>query len=348
VALKNYGVLKGRPVDSRLGAGNNPHYQVRIVAAGEAFRIAINVKSKQAPSELLYLVDDHFSHPLCDSISQHAEGFHPLDQIPNGGGLDFIRGNLFDPFAMVPLPFNVPGPDNDLNEKFDAIIQRALADESAYVYAFGEPWGPEAGIADKYFGFLPGRGIHDIHMNQGNRGQFQKDNGVWQDGGLLVHFPEQNQWVAVFTAFQSQAWHTSDATGDPLEPAGPQPAVDPQPNVPTPGIPPTTDLPDGLVRVVSALVNSVESPEREVVTLLNTGNQEVDLAGWMLADKQKAKMPLAIKLPAGGVAQVLVQAPMVLSNQGGIITILDSQGRKVHGVSYTKAQAKHVGWTIVF
>jgi hypothetical protein len=43
-----------------------------------------------------------------------------------------------------------------------------------------------------------------------------------------------------------------------------------------------------------------------------------------------------------------VQKPMVLSNQGGIITLLDNQGRKIHGVSYTKKQAQAVGWTLAF
>ena len=68
---------------------------------------------------------------------------------------------------------------------------------------------------DKYFGFLPGNGIHDIHMNQGNVGQFMQDDGVYQDGGLLIHFPDQQEWVAAFLKFQSQAWHTDDTTGHP-------------------------------------------------------------------------------------------------------------------------------------
>ena len=92
-------------------------------------------------------------------------------------------------------------------------MQRAVADENALVYAFGERWGPEAGVKDKYFGFLPGNGIHDIHMNQGNSGRFTGDDGVFQDGGLLVHFPDQHEWTAMFLKFQSQAWHTDDRTG---------------------------------------------------------------------------------------------------------------------------------------
>ena len=59
-------------------------------------------------------------------------------------------------------------------------------------------------------------GIHDIHMNQGNpvAGGFNKDNGVWQDGALLIHLPSKGTWTAVFIAFQTESWST-DSAGDP-------------------------------------------------------------------------------------------------------------------------------------
>jgi hypothetical protein len=45
---------------------------------------------------------------------------------------------------------------------------------------------------------------------------------------------------------------------------------------------------------------------------------------------------------------VRVQQPLALSNKGGVITLLDEQGLKVHGVSYTREQARNPGWTLVF
>jgi hypothetical protein len=244
---------------------------------------------------------------------------------------------------MTPLPFDVPGPDNDLNEKLDQVVQRAMADGEAMVYAFGERWGPED-KADKYFGFLPGNGIHDIHMNQGNVGSFVKDDGVWQDGGALFHFPGEGQWTAVFLKFQSQSWHTDDATGHTLSTPGPEDPVNPDPVTPQP----TEDLPDGLVRIMAAMVNSKQSPEKEWVYLLNSSDRDLSLAGWQIADKQKAKMALSGTLGAGEVVKVDIKAPVALSNKGGIITLLNSKGLKVHGVSYTKEQANQPGWTIVF
>jgi hypothetical protein len=81
---------------------------------------------------------------------------------------------------------------------------------------------------------------------------------------------------------------------------------------------------------------------------LNTSPQPIDLAGWHLADQQKSRMPLSGSLPAGQTRRIHVQDPMVLSNKGGIVTLLDERGRKVDGVSYTKEQAQQVGWTLIF
>lgn len=341
--IAQYGVLKGRPISRRLGSGSSPHYQIEVVDDdGTHFRIAINVLSQTAPSEVMFYIKPFFIHPVTDVVAALPSGFSKLASTPTSGALDFIRGNLLQPQLMTPLPISITGPDNDLNEKLDSVVQRAMSDEDSLIYAFGQRWGPE-NKADQYFGFKPGNGIHDIHMNQGNVGSFVKDDGVWQDGGLLFHFPHQNQWSAIFLKFQSQSWHTDDQSGHTLH--EPDPGGNPNPN---PTQPPTEDLPDGLVRIVGALVNSKESPEKEWVLLLNTSDRTLSLDGWKLADKQKAKQPLSGSLEAGAVKRVDIQAPVALSNKGGIITLLNDEGLKVHGVSYTKAQANNPGWTVVF
>lgn len=342
--IANYGVFKGRPISRRLATGSSPHYQIHLVdEGGTHFRAAINVLSQTAPSEVMFYVKPFFIHPLTAMVRELSSGFHPLNSRPDSGALDFIRGNLLPPELMTPLPISVPGPDNDLNEKLDQIVQRAMSDEDALVYAFGQHWGPE-NKADKYFGFKPGNGIHDIHMNQGNVGRFVNDDGVWQDGGLLFEFPNQNQWTAVFLKFQSQSWHTDDATGHTLHEPGPGGETNPDPVQPQP----TENLPDGLVRIVAAMVNSKESPEKEWVFLLNTSDRPLSLDGWKLVDKQKARMPLKGTLDPGAVLRVDIVPPVALSNKGGIISLINDKGLKVDGVSYTREQANRPGWTIVF
>jgi uncharacterized protein YukJ len=347
MALKQYGVLKGKAINKIIGQGSSPHYEVHLIDDTTDYRIAVNVKSNLAPSELMYLIIDDFQHPILENLVHLDTGFTALLSVPNKMALDFIRGNLFDPRQMRPLPHNVPGPDNDLNEKIDAYVQRAIGDERASIYAFGERWGPEKGKKDKYFGFQPGNGIHDIHMNQGNVGEFVKDDGVWQDGGLLFHFPSidkvaagvgaeiwPEQWVAVFLAFQSQCWHTDDRTGHRL------PECDDI-------IPPKID---SSVQIVAALVNPEgDDAGHETVTLINLSPKTIDLSGWFIADKNKTRSVISNMLlnpGATGVVKLDGQGAQ-LSNNGGIITLLDPSGIKWHGVSYTQEQARS-GWTVLF
>ncbi len=348
--LKNYGVLKGSIIDRRLGSGQNPHYQVEVVDDREHWRIAINVESQQAPSEVEFYVADPFVHPMVAALKDLPIGFKDLESKPGGIALDFIRANLIPDFReMIPLPASVSGPDNDLNEKLDGYVQRAMADEQAQIYVFGEKWGPE-NKTDKIFGFLPGRGVHDIHMNQGNAGRFTKDNGVYQDGGLILYFPARDQWVGVFLKFQSQDIHTDDKTGNrrPAAAGGPPSDLTGDSVHLDSNDLPTAENPDGWVRIAAALVNDTNSPEQETVTLLNTGNQPADVTGWMIADKLKNKFAIDGSIPAGGTRVVAVKPPVALSNKGGIITLLRKDGIKVHGVSYTREQARNPGWTISF
>jgi uncharacterized protein YukJ len=113
--LANYGVLKGKAIGAkREDDQSTPHYQVHILADAGHNRIAVNSKSQSSPSELLFLVNDNFQHPLTARLPALAEGFTPLPRTANGGGLDYIRANLFNRLDMRPLPSSLPGADNDL------------------------------------------------------------------------------------------------------------------------------------------------------------------------------------------------------------------------------------------
>ena len=329
--LNSYGVLIATPVERRRESSRDtPHFQIHVVAGGdEHYRIAVNVLSQQAPSELLYLVDEDLRHPVTAELAGLAPGWHALPSQPGGASLDFIRANLFDPARMRTLPPDVSGPDNDLADLLDHYVTRAIADGRGTLHAFGERWGPEAEKADTTFGFRPGNGVHDIHMNQGNVPRFQADDGVWQDGALLIHFPAESRWVGIFLAFQSQAWHTDDVTGHATVDAPPAPEA---------------------VAIVAALVNPPgPAPERETVLLINASPGPVDLSGWRIADRLKHTCPVpAGPLAPGATLEVVLTGDVQLGNQGGTITLLDAGGLKVAGVSYTSAQARREGWTVVF
>lgn len=206
--IRNYGVLKGRVLRGKPERrGSTPHYQI-LVAAGPLFRVAVDTRSKGGAPDLLFHSDDDFDHSLLATLSALDDGFHPLAPNRESGALDYVRGNLVRREEMRPLPVDRPGPDNDLNEKIGALVALAKADRAARLYAFGGRWGPEPRRPDAEFRFLPGNGLHDVHMNQGNPpGRHAHDNGVWQDGALFLHLPAEDRWAALFLAFQSQRWH---------------------------------------------------------------------------------------------------------------------------------------------
>jgi uncharacterized protein YukJ len=336
--IPDYGVLVGAatakldsPEALKKNPRGSPHYQILIEASGEKYRIAVNVKSDVNPPDLQFYLDDNYKHPILDAVGQLAEGFNA---IPNGGpntaALDYIRGNLFDFKDLAILPATADGSNNDLNDIFDVWVEKALATEGALIYAFGSKWAPEK-TPDAYFDFTPGQGIHDIHMNQGNTGSFAKDNGVYTDGGLFIHFPDEDRWVAMFLKFQSQVVHTDDGSAEPI---------------PTPTLPED----DTDIRIFAALVNPKgDEVGHEAVYLLNTTDKDISLEGWSIADKQKKKETLSGAIAAGATqVHVLNGKGAQLSNNGGIITLLNKDGLKISGVSYTKQQASQQGKVIKF
>ncbi len=336
----HYGVLKCKVIGRRQGMRENPHYQLHAESGGIHYRIAINVKSQLSPSELLYYTDEHFEHEVTGDLPGLPFGFTYLDSKPGGMALDYIRGNLFDRRSMVPLAFEVPGHDNDLNGKLDMYMKLAMECDDAVLYAYGDVWGPEPKQADSIFGFIPGNGLHDIHMNQGNGGVRTKDNGVYQDGGLLLHFPSSNRWIAIFLAFQSQSWHTNDLTGHPIHLGRQAPSGTQERELHT----------EHAIFIVGAIVKPAAPTAYESVTLLNVTDRTMDLTGWSLANKFKRKYPLKGTIEPGQYLTVPLTLPGYsdyLRQRGDIITLLDTNGLKVHGVSYTRSQVRS-GWTIRF
>lgn len=280
------------------------------------------------PHDLYYQVVDGFSHPILSTLESLQFGFTALEKKPGKGSLDYIRGNLFDISTMQIIPDVQQGKENDLNDLFDLYVQKAI-NEQAVFYAFGARWFPSK-PHDTYFKDIPDQGIHDIHMNQGNPnpGDYAKDNGVWQDGALLMHFPQSNKWVAVFLRFQSQAIHTDDTTGHPI-------AVAPETTV--------------FIHIIAALVNPLGVEEgNEKVILFNSGPLPAELKNWAIANNTKKQDLINITIKSGESVTVKLSKNVPLSNKGGIITLLNDQGIKIDGVSYTKEQAGREGSWILF
>lgn len=333
--LKNYHLLVGT-YDRGLMAPDANHYEIKLNVNEDFYRIAVNVRSQDG-SMLLTRVDEDYQHELCNRLLESfpSNGVYDINSNEKRKqfGLDFLRRNMIEDFnTMILLPNDAPGLDNDLKDKLNLILDKSKADPEARIFVFGEKWKSTT-KKDRYFPEIKDQGIHDIHMNQGNpTGRFDKDNGVYQDGGLLIYFPGLNRWTALLLAFQTQfntldpiTLHTDDATGHRIGEKIDKPI-------------------DNSIVIIAALVNP-KGPERgnEKVILLNTTGNDISLDNWKLSDRLNRTFEIkntTIKALSSLEIIITSDSSFILANTGGTITLLNDEGLKVHGVQYTKEQGK--------
>jgi uncharacterized protein YukJ len=179
-------------------------------ANGGPFTVAVNIQSVDG-SDVLYAIEEGFTPPDEASLLALPTGMTSLQSEPGGLALDYVRSTVNgQPMVtreqMTLLPqVRSKGSEEErmLNRMRASALQNAvvtllnmtIADKDGMIYAFG--------------------------MNQGNptggskNGGHGGDNGVWQDGALLIHLPSKATWTAVFIAFQTESWST-DSAGNPV------------------------------------------------------------------------------------------------------------------------------------
>ncbi|KAJ5974163.1 hypothetical protein N7481_011373 [Penicillium waksmanii] len=224
--IPHYGVWVGQPTRYTAQRARedpkSPHIHLKFTdGSSREFEAAINVKSIDKDSRLVFWLPDNLSHSITEQLSKLDEGFHlaqsssPNDvsksksqghhrnrhhqvrrQESDLRGLDFIRTDgLINIKSGLVLQHDIPGENNDILDKMEPILQKAI-DNSATSYIFGSSFGS---------------GIHDVHMNQGSLPRF--DNGIYEDGALLFQYGD-GHWEAVFLAFASQRIPTN-SSGEP-------------------------------------------------------------------------------------------------------------------------------------
>lgn len=350
--MKNYGVLKGKASQYRRDSDADPHSELLMDIEGVSYRIAINVRSSRGPLQqrlIEYLMIHDLKHPILERARELPLGWNNLrDGVKDGAAIDYIRSNIFRAMDMKPITHLAPGPHNDLFEHVEDLLQRTIDDNSAIVYAFGERWGPETDKRDQYFDFLPGNGVHLIHMNQGDLGD---GNGTYQDGALIVDFRNSGVASAIFLKFQNQVWHTDETSAAPLKNAPAVPEVEvPQAGGVEPWPVVASNSPYRLARIVAAIVNPrADDAGHESVTILNTSAQRLDLNHWKIIDQHGGSDDISGQLSPGEAKVVQLSGlGAQLSNKGGTITLLNQTDLKVDGVAYTRADAKAEGIPVTF
>lgn len=231
-SIPHYGVWVGQPTrytaQTLQQDPRSPHIYLYFTdpsnsSSGREIQAAINVRSTDKDSLLVYWLTRNFSNPITQQLDGLSQSFHLLSDYAHHSwwthyrshghshnnshqhdsrhendvpadfkGLDYIRTQgLVDIQAGRVLPTEAPGPNNDILDELEPILTDAI-NQNAAMYIFGASYGT---------------GIHDIHMNQGSLPSY--DNGIYEDGALLFKFPD-GHWEAVFLAFASQRIPTND------------------------------------------------------------------------------------------------------------------------------------------
>ncbi|KAK4183030.1 hypothetical protein QBC35DRAFT_131716 [Podospora australis] len=341
--LQAYGLWKATPLKWK-GRASPGHGHITFADNhSHTLDAAVNIQSKSADSRLVYwlLRSATFVPANADRLLSLPLGFHPQSG-PSSLALDFVRQGFLSLESGILLSHSKSpgGQPGDILSYLDPIMQNAIAKKAA-IFIFGEPYEGKDGI-------------HDVHMNQGNGGGWANDNGTYQDGGILLHFPDDGHWEGVFLAFAIQVYKTDDRgypVGDDtfaelLTKGGGGGGTGPKPGEPEE---------KGQVVIEAALVNPYgpdDKPTRgegETVYLLNKGTEEVVLEGWRLENGQSGKEVLGKGIVIAGLSKKATKVPgMALSNKGGSIILKDGSGKVVHQVKYTKEQAGREGVLVYF
>jgi uncharacterized protein YukJ len=222
--ITRYSVLAGDPTAGKVVAGASAHYQITMQAPGGPFTVAVNIQSVDG-SEVLYAIVEDFTVPDLAGLTALPMGMTALKSEPGGLALDYVRSTvggspMITKAQMTLLPelkAKAKGVSAEeqmiqrarvkaLENAVVTLLNMAIADKDGVIYAFGSAYADGRKVD----------GIHDIHMNQGNpANNHSGDNGVWQDGALLISLPSKGTWTAVFIAFQTESW-TTDAAGNPV------------------------------------------------------------------------------------------------------------------------------------
>lgn len=333
--VTNYGVLRGS-IDRWVredGDRSSPHLQIRVLdGTGQPWRIAVNVQSNDTSHVVYWLVDPLRGHPLLAGLPALPTGFTAVAPSATST-VDYVRAPLFTWESGVVLRPSGNLPADDLQDLL-ILHLRSCAEAGGELYAFGSRFDRNLDKPiDREFGNTDGlHGIHNIHLNQGNVGQFAGDNGVYRDGGLILAHPDRS--VGLFLAFQTQRVPTTESGAAATGAKTIRELI---------GGALTPEITTGPVYLERALLNPA-GPDagKEVVVIGNLANAETSLDGWQLVDRNNRVTTLTgLTLEPGGSGLVPLDGTGAqLSNNGGNLMLRDRAGRHVDAVVFSAADAK--------
>ena len=195
--MEKYVMFRGKVIDKWYGFDKRAHYHiVAMDDEGKRFDLAVNIGSiyekmnEIVSSNLKVYYDESYScrKGIVRKMLLQKNG---ITECHKDLYLDYIRMKLFPHEKMIQMKgFDVTSIY--LTEIIEKNVVQAMNNDDYEVIAFGRL-------------YANGKGLHDIHMNQGSVDKFRKNDASYSDGGLFFRNRRDNKIKAVFIAFITQS-----------------------------------------------------------------------------------------------------------------------------------------------
>ena len=195
--MEKYVMFRGKVIDKWYGFDKRAHYHiVAMDDEGKRFDLAVNIGSiyekmnEIVSSNLKVYYDESYScrKGIVRKMLLQKNG---ITECHKDLYLDYIRMKLFPHEKMIQMKgFDVTSIY--LTEIIEKNVVQAMNNDDYEVIAFGRL-------------YANGKGLHDIHMNQGSVDKFRKNDASYSDGGLFFRNRRDNKITAVFIAFITQS-----------------------------------------------------------------------------------------------------------------------------------------------
>ena len=194
--MEKYVMFRGKIIDKWYDFDKRAHYH--IVATdnnGKKYDLAVNIGSIYAKKneiissnlKVYYAKNYNFQKEIIQGMLLQKVG---VTECKENLRLDYIKMKLFPHNKMIQMK----GFDEKnifLTEIIEKYVMKAINNDDYEVFAFGRL-------------YANGKGLHDIHMNQGSTGKFKKHDAPYSDGGLFFRNKQNNKIAVIFIAFVSQ------------------------------------------------------------------------------------------------------------------------------------------------
>ena len=195
--MEKYVMFRGKVIDKWYDFDKRAHYHiVAIDSEGKRFDLAVNIGSiyekmnEIVSSNLKVYYDESYNYRkgIVRKMLLQKNG---ITECHKDLYLDYIRMKLFPHEKMIQMKgFDVTSIY--LTGIIEKNVVQAMNNDDYEVIAFGRL-------------YANGKGLHDIHMNQGSVNKFRKNDASYSDGGLFFRNRRDNKITAVFIAFITQS-----------------------------------------------------------------------------------------------------------------------------------------------